>query len=669
MSPGGLSIMQRFFTHNLLRLLAVLALAVLAPTPHAAELGDVAARSYIGQPLSADVELLAGDGGPVQARLAQLDVYRGANITMNPALASVKMAVVRRDGKDVLHISTAGAVNADYVHVYVELTAGGRRDIRLATVWLQPDPNPAPPPVRVAPAVTAPAVVAAAEPAKVADSAAPAAAARLVRDRTRPAPMPSFHESEVGGPGGLKAAAAQARPPALVPVRDIPERISEALGSRVIAPAKTAEKPAPRAAGTPVSSAAAVADKPRSVAAETPLPQVAGRPVGNGATKPADKPAGAGDPKLTDKRAGAGTPQPPGKPAVIGAPELAETPAGAGPHKSAGKPAAGLASKSDTRHGVKPETVVAGPGASQLAITATAAPPPQVAQALLPMPPLPLPAGVKKMAAPAACAPSGASAKECRALDLQSQALSTKLVELEGKVKQLQSALAGSTGAAAAAQVAKQATPAAPGAKPAAPAAATKPLTIASGMSDARAATADVPVAAKQPATPGAAKHAAAPDSSDEAATPGAQGGAKQAATPGTPVAEKHSAPTEAPKTEAATAKAATAESTTEEAAAAAAAPPPAPVQKRRVLPKLKYKKEKPPEEQSSKLPLIAGGLGVALLAGAGALFYLRRKKSGAPLKIWQGFRKKQGPTDAAGDDFREVPMPKSAAPEPAVQS
>ena len=659
--------MQRFLTHNLLRLLAVLALIALAPTPHAAELGDVAARSYIGQPLSADVELLAGDGGPVQVRLAQLDVYRGANITMNPALASVKMAVVRRDGKDVLHITTAGAVNADYVHVYVELTAGGRRDIRLATVWLQPDPNPAPPPVRVAPAVPAPAVVTPTEPARAANSAAPAAAARLVRDRTRPAPMPSFHESEVGGPGGLKAAAAQARPPSLVPVRDIPERISEALGSRLIAPARAAEKPAPPVAGKPGSSAATVADKPRSITAETPAPQVAARPVGNVATKPTDKPAGAGDPKLTDKRAGAGTPQSPGKPAMIGAPELAETSAGAGPHKSADKPAAGLASKADTRHGIKPEAVVAGPGASQLAITATAAPPPQVAQALLPMPPLPLPAGVKKMAAPAACAPTSAIAQECRALDLQSRALSTKLVELEGKLKQLQSALAGSTGAAAAAQVATQAaTAGATGAKPAAPAAVTKPLTIASGMGDARAAAADVPVAAKQPATPGAAKHTAAPDSRDEAAqaaTPDSQGAAKQAAPPGTPVAERHSTPTEAPKTEAATAEAAGAE---------AAAPPPAPaaapVQQRRVLPKLKYKKEKPPEEQSSKLPLVIGGVGVALLAGAGALFYLRRKKSGAPLKIWQGFRKKQGPADATADDFREVPVPKSAVPEPAVQ-
>ena len=643
--------MQRFFTHNLLRLLAVLALAVLAPTPHAAELGDVTARSYIGQPLSADVELLAGDGGPVQARLAQLDVYRGANITMNPALASVKMAVVRRDGKDVLHISTAGAVNADYVHVYVELTAGGRRDIRLATVWLQPDPNPAPPPVRVAPAVTAPAVVAAAEPAKVADSAAPASPARLVRDRTRPAPMPSFHESEVGGPGGLKAAAVQARPPALVPVRDIPERISEALGSRVMAPA--------RAAGTPVSSVARMADKPGSTAAETPASRVAG----NRMAKPTNTPTGPIDPKLADKH-GAGDSERADKSVGAGAAKPADKPTVGGVPKRADKPAEALASKADNKHAAKTEAVAAAPaGASQLAATTiTAAPPPQVAQALLPMPPLPLPAGAKKMAAPAACAPSGASAQECRALDLQSQALSTKLVELEGKVKRLQSALAGSTGAAAAAQVAKHATPAAaPGAKSAAQAAAAKPLTIASGMGDARAATAEVPVAA----TPGAA---AAPDSRDaaaQAATPDSQGGAKQVATPGTPVTEKHFAPTDAPKTEAATAKAATAESTTAETTAA---PPPAPVQQRRVLPKLKYKKEKPPEEQSSKLPLIIGGLGVALLAGAGALFYLRRKKSGAPLKIWQGFRKKQGPADAAGDDFREVPTPKSTVPEPAVQ-
>ncbi|MYM99289.1 hypothetical protein, partial [Duganella vulcania] len=82
-----------------------------------------------------------------------------------------------------------------------------------------------------------------------------------------------------------------------------------------------------------------------------------------------------------------------------------------------------------------------------------------VAQALLPLPPLPLPKGVKRPAAPAACAPSGMSAKECAALDTHSIELSSKLVELEGRVKLLQGALAAKGGAAS------KASPAASGAQ------------------------------------------------------------------------------------------------------------------------------------------------------------------------------------------------------------
>ncbi|MYN21261.1 hypothetical protein GTP81_31485, partial [Rugamonas sp. FT107W] len=74
-----------------------------------------------------------------------------------------------------------------------------------------------------------------------------------------------------------------------------------------------------------------------------------------------------------------------------------------------------------------------------------------VAQALLPLPPLPLPKGVKRPAAPAACTPSGMSAKECAALDTHSVELSSKLVELEGRVKLLQGALAAKGGATSAA--------------------------------------------------------------------------------------------------------------------------------------------------------------------------------------------------------------------------
>ncbi|HWW71955.1 MAG TPA: GlyGly-CTERM sorting domain-containing protein, partial [Duganella sp.] len=67
-----------------------------------------------------------------------------------------------------------------------------------------------------------------------------------------------------------------------------------------------------------------------------------------------------------------------------------------------------------------------------------------------------------------------------------------------------------------------------------------------------------------------------------------------------------------------------------------------APVPLKRVLPKLKYKKEKPVERPPNYVAWGVGALGVLLLAGAG-LLYLRRKKSGAaPLKIWQGFRRKK---------------------------
>ena len=142
MSPGGLPIMQRFFTHNLLRLLAVLALVVLAPTPHAAELGDVAARSYIGQPLSADVELLAGDGGPVQARLAQLDVYRGANITIvSEAAIQVKFMGGGRIGSIEVKLCTLQTQPSQHRRLRPDIRAKARIET-LRILKFIPGPGP-----------------------------------------------------------------------------------------------------------------------------------------------------------------------------------------------------------------------------------------------------------------------------------------------------------------------------------------------------------------------------------------------------------------------------------------------------------------------------------------------------------------------------------------------
>ena len=465
-------------------------------------MGDIVTRSYIGQPLAADIELVAltpDEISGLQVRLAAADVYRGANVTMNPALGSVRMAVVTRDQKQFLHVTTTRAIDADYVHLYVALGAAGRQEVRLATVWLQADPNPAP----VVAAVPSASAMTSAQAAQIAAQAraereaaakaavaAAAPAAASVRDRTRPAPLPSVHESEVGTPGAIRAAAAAAPEPvrreAPASVRDLPERIAGVLVT-------------PR--GSPVK-----------------------------------------------------------------------------------------------------------PSASKAVSAAEAAVPLGVAQALLPLPPLPLPKGVKRPAAPAAsCAPTGMSAKECVALDSHNAALSSKLVELEGKLKALQGAVGG--GAAKVPQAASEVKAPAPS-----PAAA--------------------PSAAAHAATPASAgAHAASAASAGHAASAAAKEGAASASASGAMESEAHAA------------KTAGAASAGEGAASSAAS---VPAKQVRVLPKLKYKKEKPVEKPVDyTLPLAAGGVGLLALLGAG-LIYLRKRKAGSgPLKIWQGFRKKKAPEEA----------------------
>jgi hypothetical protein len=46
---------------------------------------------------------------------------------MNPALASVRMQVEKRGQKQMLHVTTTRAVEAEYVHLYVELGVPGKR--------------------------------------------------------------------------------------------------------------------------------------------------------------------------------------------------------------------------------------------------------------------------------------------------------------------------------------------------------------------------------------------------------------------------------------------------------------------------------------------------------------------------------------------------------------
>ncbi|SFG72330.1 hypothetical protein SAMN05518865_1176 [Duganella sp. CF458] len=117
--------------------------AALCGSLRAAELGEIKVNSHIGQQLSADIELVdltAADLADIQARLANPDVFKGANVAMPPALGGLYISIAKRDNKRFLHLTTLQPVNADALHLFLELNSGGRKIIRAASLWLTPEP-------------------------------------------------------------------------------------------------------------------------------------------------------------------------------------------------------------------------------------------------------------------------------------------------------------------------------------------------------------------------------------------------------------------------------------------------------------------------------------------------------------------------------------------------
>jgi len=122
-------------------------------------------------------------------------------------------------------------------------------------------------------------------------------------------------------------------------------------------------------------------------------------------------------------------------------------------------------------------------------------------------------------------------------------------------------------------------------------------------------------------------------------ATPAAPASAASAAASSAGAASAHAA-------HSASAEAAQPASAAAAAAAESSASAHTPAKNSRILPKLKYKKEKPAEQNGIGTTTLAaaGAVAVAVLGGLGWFLWKRRKegKSNAPLKIWQGWRKKK---------------------------
>jgi pilus assembly protein FimV len=203
---------------------AALSLPLLA---QAAGLGRLSVQSNLGQPLRAEIEVVAlqaGEESSLEARLASGNAFAQAGIDFNPVLVGVRFVIDKRDGRTVLRVTTRQPVSEPFLDMLVELRWATGLLVREYTVLLDPPDYKSPKAVAAVPAV--PATIAAAPTAPT----APAAPAAPVAEAAPAAPV------------------ADAAPAA--PVAD----------AAPAAPVADAAKPEPRIEERPIAAVAAPAE-------------------------------------------------------------------------------------------------------------------------------------------------------------------------------------------------------------------------------------------------------------------------------------------------------------------------------------------------------------------------------------------------------------------------
>jgi pilus assembly protein FimV len=239
------------------------ALALAAPlAAHSAGLGKLNVLSPLGQNLNAEIEIVAlrpGEEDGLSARVAPADAFEAAGIEPTALLNTMRFAVERRGSQRILRVTTTQPVNEPFVELLVELQWASGRLVREYTFLLDPPEYKARDTFAAAqkakPAAPAqPAAAAAAPPALVAPApAAPAAPAA----EPKPAPQAQAKPSEPV----IAATPAPAAPAAAEPDK----------------PAAEVEKPTPAAEAQPSAPAVEVVKEPakepeaaRDVAKEPP---------------------------------------------------------------------------------------------------------------------------------------------------------------------------------------------------------------------------------------------------------------------------------------------------------------------------------------------------------------------------------------------------------------
>lgn len=117
-------------------------LALSAVSANAAGLGKLSINSALGQPLSAEIELVSlqpGEFESISARVASAEAYSDARVEYSPLLRQLRFAAERRsDGKPILKITSAGPLNEPFLDVLVEMTWPAGRLLREYPILLDP---------------------------------------------------------------------------------------------------------------------------------------------------------------------------------------------------------------------------------------------------------------------------------------------------------------------------------------------------------------------------------------------------------------------------------------------------------------------------------------------------------------------------------------------------
>jgi len=117
-------------------------LMLLPLAAHAAGLGKLSVKSALGQPLNAEIELLAENKdelAALSARLASDDAFREAKIDPAAVLYNLKFTVTKTpNGRPVLKVTSSKPINDPFLDMLIELDWATGRMVREYTVLLDP---------------------------------------------------------------------------------------------------------------------------------------------------------------------------------------------------------------------------------------------------------------------------------------------------------------------------------------------------------------------------------------------------------------------------------------------------------------------------------------------------------------------------------------------------